>query len=136
MNILTRSGKLILAFPGMGKSPLANKSRWQDIDFGIFREALNVPKEKEETILPMFVKFLEAMLKEGHWVMTNEPKLLKLVKFDRVYLPSRPDLSRASRKLGVDNDTIAKWVQDWALAAKNAKVPVVWISVGLDRYLS
>lgn len=124
----------ILAFPGIGKTPLALQSgKYIDLDFGHFREAMNITKSQEEQLLRPFAKLLEMYERDGFIVLSNDPKLLRFTKFNRVILPLK--LKFSSRKLKVSEETINEWVSDWVKEANKFKVPVTFINVGLDTYL-
>lgn len=125
----------ILAFPGMGKTPLAlQRGKYLDLDFGSFRDALGVPKEQERTLLKPFAKLMEKYEHDGFIVLSNDPKLMEVTRISKVYLPLI--LNYSATKLKVDVDTVTTWVNDWRILAKEHDVPVIWIKVGLDRYLA
>jgi hypothetical protein len=124
----------MLAFPGMGKTPLAKReSRYFDLDFGFFRSALSVPKEEEAKLLKPFAKFAKMYADQGYIVLTNEPKLMDVMKITKVYLPKDPKFS--AKKLKVPVSTAAEWIQDWKDRADKHHIPVVIVSTGLDHYL-
>lgn len=126
---------VMLAFPGMGKTPLAKRNPiYFDLDFGFFRTALNVPKEQEVKLLQPFAKLAKLYSDQGYIVLTNEPKLMQVMKITKIYLPK--DVHYSARKMHVSNDQIQEWVDDWATMAKKYNVPVIWISTGLDHYLA
>lgn len=126
---------VMLAFPGIGKTPLAKReSRYLDLDFGFFRSALDVQKKDEAKLLKPFAKLAKMYADQGYVVLSNEPKLMEVMKIAKVYLPK--DARYAAKKLNVSRDTANEWIQGWADAAKQHSVPVVWISTGLDHYLS
>lgn len=125
---------LILAFPGMGKTPLSKKSgKYLDLDFGHFREALNVQKDNELSIMPAFSKLVRKYEDDGFVVLSNDPKLMKFAKVNKVFLPA--NLSDSAKKMGVSKEQVASWVADWKAEAEKYKVPTLEISVGLDHYL-
>lgn len=129
----TAKPKLLLAFPGMGKSPLCRKNpRYVDADFGLYRTAMHVDKSEEDKLLEPFAQVVMSL--PYPYVLSNEPKLMKYAKCSHMYLPTNAAFS--ARKMGVDLDTVKSWIQGWSRAAKSAGVPVTWISVGLDKYLS
>lgn len=126
---------IILAFPGMGKTPLARKDpRYLDLDFGFFRTALAVPKEDEAVLYAPFAKLAKMYANQGFIVLTNEPGLLTDVKIDQMYLPK--DSKYSARKLKVDKATAEEWIAGWESAAKKNNVKVTYLSTGLDHYLS
>jgi len=125
---------VMLAFPGMGKTPLAKReSRYLDLDFGFFRSALDVRKEDEATLLKPFAKLAKMYAEQGYIVLTNEPKLMEVMKITKVYLPK--DARYSAKKLKVPVSTAEEWIQNWATSAKKFNVPVVYVSTGLDHYL-
>lgn len=125
----------ILAFPGMGKTPLAFKSaKYLDLDFGHFRQSLNVQKADEHKLLKPFARLMDLYEHDGFIVLSNDPKLMSVTDIDRVYLPA--NVVFAARKLNTDPGTAAQWVADWAEEAKRHQVPVVYLKVGLDHYLT
>jgi hypothetical protein len=98
----------ILAFPGMGKTPLAHKSPdYADADFGNYRTIMNVDKADEDQLLEPFSKFMKSLGNMN--VLTNEPKLSRYIKFNVMYLPK--NLSFSAKKMGVPVETIAAWVK-------------------------
>lgn len=124
----------ILAFPGMGKTPLSLKSgKYLDLDFGHFRESLNVQKDDEQSLLKPFAKLMEMYENDGFVVLSNDPKLMSVTHIDRVYVPQHPRY--AAKKLHVSKETIAEWIDDWIDTAIRHSVPVVPLRVGLDHYL-
>lgn len=124
----------ILAFPGMGKTPLSKKSgKYLDLDFGHYRESLSVQKDNEAKILSSFQKLADMYERDGFIVLSNDPKLLDHGKWDKMYLPVDPKF--AARKLQVDIPTAQQWINDWCIAAKEHQVPVIWVERGLDHYL-
>jgi hypothetical protein len=126
---------VLLAFPGLGKTPLAKReSRYIDLDFGFFRSALGVKKEDEAKLLRPFADLAKFYADQGYIVLTNEPKLMDVMKITKVYLPK--DVKYSARKLKVDEKTAEQWVADWEQLAVKHHVPVVTISTGLDHYLS
>lgn len=125
---------VILAFPGMGKTPLAKRrSRYLDLDFGFFRSALNVRKEDEATLLKPFAKLAKMYADQGFIVLSNEPKLMQVMKINHIYLPK--DVKYSAKKLKVPVETAQEWVDGWVQDAKAHSVPVTFISTGLDHYL-
>lgn len=125
---------VILAFPGMGKTPLAKlDSKYLDLDFGFFRTALGVPKEREATLLKPFSKLARLYVDQGYIVLTNEPKLMEVMKISKVYLPK--DAKYSAKKLKVPISTAEEWIQGWASDARKHSIPVVYVSTGLDHYL-
>lgn len=125
---------ILLAFPGMGKTPLARKDpRYLDLDFGFFRTALQVPKEDEAILYQPFATLAKMYADQGYIVLTNEPGLLKHIKVHAVYLPKEGKYS--ARKLGVDQATVKEWIAGWEAAAKQNNVKVTYLSTGLDHYL-
>lgn len=125
---------VILAFPGMGKTPLTKReSRYIDLDFGFFRSALNVQKKDEAKLLKPFAKLAKMYADQGFIVLSNEPKLMGVLKVHHVYLPK--DMKYSAKKMGVDINTISEWVEGWDTMAKKYHVPVTYISTGLDHYL-
>jgi len=125
---------IILAFPGMGKTPLVKRNgKYVDLDFGFFRSALDVKKENERSILPQFARLAKMYEKEGYIVLTNEPKLAEFLHVDRMFLPERRKFS--ARKMNVSENQIAEWISGWQEIAQKFNIPVTFISVGLDHYL-
>lgn len=125
---------LILAFPGMGKTPLSKKSgKYLDLDFGHYRESLKVSKDNELTLMKPFARLVELYEHDGFIVLSNDPKLMDFTKVDHVYLPS--NYAYSARKMHVPVDQIGLWVDDWDTAAKNHNVPVTFLKSGLDHYL-
>lgn len=125
--------KVYLAFPGMGKSPLARKyPRYVDADFGNYRTIMGVAKEDENILLKPFAQFIHSF-EHPYIVLTNEPKLAEYVHIAKMYLPINPSYS--AKKMKVDNATIIKWISDWEEIAKKYSIPIVKINVGLDNYL-
>lgn len=135
-----RRNKLILAFPGMGKTPLSIRNgKYRDIDFGTFRSGMDVSKEDESTLLLPFANYLMAMDSDvnGLTFMTNEPKLMQLIHVDKVYLPSNYQASQyCATKMGVTVRQIIEWKSDWYNMAQKYNVPVVFVDNGLDKYLT
>lgn len=124
----------ILAFPGMGKTPLSLKSgKYLDLDFGHFRESLNVQKDDERKLLKPFAKLMQMYEDNGFVVLSNDPKLMDVTKIDKVYLPRNPSYS--ARKMNVPVETVSEWISGWESDAKRHGVPVIKIDVGLDHYL-
>lgn len=124
----------ILAFPSMGKTPLSLKSgKYLDLDFGHFRESLNVQKDDEQKLMKPFAKLMEMYEHDGFVVLSNDPKLLDYSHFSRMFVPRA--VQRAAKKLGVSEDVARSWVDDWIRAAKQHNVPVTVLNVGLDHYL-
>jgi hypothetical protein len=125
----------MLAFPGMGKTPLAKReSRYLDLDFGFFRSALDVQKKDEAKLLKPFAKLAKMYADQGYIVLTNEPKLMEVMKITKVYLPT--DAKHVAKKLKVPISTAEEWIQDWNDIAQKHHVPVVRVSTGLDHYLT
>jgi hypothetical protein len=125
---------ILLAFPGLGKTPLARKDpRYLDLDFGFFRTALAVPKEDEAVLYKPFADLAKMYADQGFIVLTNEPGLLKHIKVSKMFLPK--DSKFSARKLGVDKTTADEWVASWDATAKQNNVPVIYLSTGLDHYL-
>lgn len=125
---------IILAFPGMGKTPLAQKQgRYLDLDFGNYREAHDVSKDEEAKLLKSFAKLANIYVDQGYIVLSNEPKLMDVLKVRHVYLPK--DSKYSAKKLGVDSDTVSSWIQDWEASARKHSIPVTYVSTGLDHYL-
>lgn len=125
---------VLLAFPGMGKTPLARKDpRYLDLDFGFFRTALKVPKEDEAILYKPFADLAKMYADQGYIVLTNEPGLLKFIKVASMFLPK--DSKYSARKLGVDKATADEWIAGWEAAAKQNNVKVTFLSTGLDHYL-
>lgn len=125
---------IILAFPGMGKTPLARKfGSYVDLDFGHFREAFSMTKQDEAKLLKPFAKLAEKYENDGFVVLSNDPKLMDVLDVDTVYLPATPKF--AAEKLNVDYQTAKNWIDDWRNQAIAHKVPVVTIRRGLDHYL-
>lgn len=130
-----RNGEIILAFPGMGKTPLSLKHRrYIDLDFGDYRNYKNVSKEKETILIEEFGNIALFLKSQGLWILSNEPKLIGVIPINHVYLPT--DLSRSAAKLGVDVETVDTWVQGWKDTAIKHGIPVTFLKVGLDHYLS
>lgn len=127
---------ILLAFPGMGKTPLAKSNgRYLDLDFGFFRTALKVHKDNEQALLSAFARMAKSYENSGYIVLSNEPKLMSVSKIDRVYLPKGKGLKYAARKLGTSESTTQEWVTGWAKQACKYNVPVTYVEVGLDHYL-
>lgn len=125
---------VILAFPGMGKTPLTKReSGYIDLDFGFFRSALGVRKEDEATLLKPFAKLAKMYADQGFIVLSNEPKLMDVMRVTKVYLPK--DVRYSARKLKVPVETAQEWVKGWDDMARKHSVPVVYLSTGLDHYL-
>lgn len=124
----------ILAFPGMGKTPLSKKSgKYLDLDFGHFRESLNVSKDNELKLMKPFARLAEMYEHDGFIVLSNDPKLLDFTHVDHMYLPS--NLSYSARKLKVEPKVVSDWVASWEAAARLHSVPVTNLQTGLDHYL-
>lgn len=124
----------ILAFPGMGKTPLSKKSgKYLDLDFGHFRESLNVSKDNELKLMKPFAKLAEMYEHDGFIVLSNDPKLLEFTQVDHMYLPG--NVSYSARKLNVTPEQASRWVEDWLAAARKHHVPVTTLQTGLDHYL-
>lgn len=124
----------ILAFPGMGETPLSLKSgKYLDLDFGHFRESLNVQKDDEQKLIAPFAKLMEMYESDGFVVLSNDPKLMGATHIDRVYLPE--STKWVAKKLGVSDSTAAEWIDDWHVRANKFSIPVVYLKVGLDHYL-
>lgn len=125
---------LILAFPGMGKTPLSKKSgKYLDLDFGHYRESLKVSKDDELRLMRPFARLVNMYESDGFIVLSNDPKLMEFTHVDHVYLPR--NFERSARKLGVSRETIDEWVHDWASMADKHSVPVTFLQLGLDHYL-
>lgn len=125
---------VILAFPGMGKTPLAKRNpKYLDLDFGFFRTAHGVAKEDEERLLVPFAKLVKLYESEGYVVLTNDPKLMKHLKVSRVLLPENHLYS--ARKLGVSVSKVTEWVAGWRESAKASNIPVTYVKGGLEYYL-
>lgn len=123
---------LILAFPSMGKTPLALKSgRYLDLDFGNFREALNYQKTDEHKLVKPFMNLVRLYESQGFIVLSNDPKLMRFAT--HVYLPA--SAGRAANKLNVSKQTAWEWIQDWEREARKFNVPTTILKVGLDHYL-
>lgn len=123
-----------LAFPGLGKTPLAKRSsRYIDLDFGYLREAFSFSKEQEAKLVNAYLKLIRLYEHDGYVVLTNDPKILGKLSVKTVFLPSIPKY--AARKLNVSVETATEWIADWDALAKKYKVPIVYLSVGLDHYL-
>lgn len=124
----------ILAFPGVGKTPLSKqRGTFIDLDFGHFREAFGVEKDNESWLVKPFVKLMEKYESDGFVVLSNEPKLMGKTKIDRIYLPN--ELKYSARKLGVSENQVQEWVNDWKRRADQFVIPVVYLNKGLDHYL-
>lgn len=125
----------ILAFPGMGKTPLSLKvGKYIDLDFGHFRDSLGVTKENEHKLLKSFANLMTRYEHDGFIVLSNEPKLVDYTSINHIYLPSNARF--AAKKLKTSVDQASKWIADWEVLAKKANVPVTFIKVGLDHYLN
>lgn len=124
----------ILAFPGMGKTPLAQKcGKFIDLDFGHFRSAFGVSKEKEASLISPFIKLMEEYEKEGYVVLSNDPKVLGQTSVDYVFVPSDP--RRAAKKLDVDPAVVEEWIDDWIdTAMTKSDAVIIPLEVGLDHY--
>lgn len=133
-----RLGDLVFAFPGMGKTPYAlTHAGVVDADFGDFRAAMNVAKDHEKVLLLPWSKLISTWLYRGFTVLSNDPKLFSFFKsYPRavVFLPALPAYS--AKKMNVSADTVKEWTLDWEKQAKKYGLPVKWLSVGLDKYLS
>lgn len=126
---------IYLAFPGMGKTPLARKdSSFIDLDFGYLREAFNVPKEEESALYPAYAKLIRKYEDDGLIVLINQPDMLKYVHVTKMYLPVHP--KRAAVKLSAAISEVEGWINDWAKQAHAASVPVLWVEKGLDHYMA
>lgn len=137
--------KLIFAFPGMGKTPTCRRLyNCMDLDFGMFRTALDVEKEDESSILNQFVSLINEYLAQGWYVFTNEPKLLDYysiyyyVPRSKVlmFLPEGKSIHYCAKKLNVSDDLVKEWVAGWAKIAVKNQIKLIYISVGLDHYLN
>lgn len=125
---------IILAFPGMGKTPLSKTiGKYLDLDFGHFREAFGKSKQDESQLLKPFARLARLYEDNGFIVLSNDPKLMQVLDVDRVYLPR--NVKFAARKLNTSPEQVSKWIKDWEAAANKANVPVTFLSVGLDHYL-
>lgn len=125
---------IILAFPGMGKTPLAKKyGSYIDLDFGHFRDAFSVAKQDEAKLLKPFAKLVKKYESDGFIVLSNDPKLMDVLDVDKVYLPAHPKY--AAKKLGVDEPTADQWINDWRTAANQHHVQAYYLEKGLDHYL-
>lgn len=123
-----------LAFPSLGKTPLALKSgKYLDLDFGHFREAFNLGKDKEDTLIQPFAALVRKYENDGFIVLINDPKLIRTGVVTKVFLPKV--VTRAAKKLRVPEDTANQWVQDWFREAEKYHLPVTFLDRGLDHYL-
>lgn len=131
-------GRLIFAFPGMGKTPYAHTHAGTvDADFGWFRTAMNVDKENEGVLLRPWSDMIRSWLLAGYTVLSNDPKLFRYFRNYpkvEVYLPLNPTYS--AKKMKQSADTIDEWTHGWADDARKYGLKTVWIDVGLDKYLS
>lgn len=125
---------IILAFPGMGKSPLSKKvGKFYDLDYGHIREAYG-KHLNDVALLNGYVDLVAHYSSDGYSVLTNNPDIMSFLKVSHVYLPA--DVKRAASKLKVSEDQAQEWVQDWDSRARRMHVPVTYLKVGLDHYLS
>lgn len=123
---------VILAFPGMGKTPLAKQQgKYIDLDFGNFREAMGFSKAEEHKLHEPFIKLIRLYESQGYVVLSNDPGLMSVA--DIVYLPANPKFS--ARKLKVSETQVMDWINDWVERAERNHVRVRMIKVGLDHYL-
>lgn len=134
--MLCPRNKVILAFPGMGKTPLSDKNaKYFDLDFGTFRSALGYTSDQNSEVLPLFVKYLQLLDEDHNGVvfMINEPLILTQVHVSHMYLPGWPLFS--AKKMGVSEEQINRWSVDWRNYARKYHVPVTYVDKGLDFYL-
>lgn len=125
---------IYLAFPGMGKTPLAKANgKFIDFDFGHFRQAMNKSKDNEQTLMPAFVRLMRLYERDGFIVLSNDPKIMEFTRVNKVFLPT--NLSYSARKMNVSEGTVQEWVHDWEQQAQRCEVPVTYVSKGLDHYL-
>lgn len=129
--MLVPKSKIYLAFPGMGKTPLARLiPGFVDADFGNYRTLMKVDKKDERKLLLPFSQFIASI--EAKAILTNEPKLAEYIKIDKMYLPG--NLKYSAKKMKVSEEQIAEWITGWQQIASKYNIPVVFIKVGLDHY--
>jgi hypothetical protein len=124
---------IVLAFPGIGKTPYAKKHlNFVDLDFGFLRTSFGVAKEAEFRLIPAYARLIREYTKEGWNVLINEPKVLSLLDgcCDVCVLPRSEAFS--AHKLGVDLTTCQHYIQRWAHTAARFDVPVVYTDAPLD----
>jgi len=138
---------VLFAFPGMGKTTYAlHKPGAIDLDFGNFRSANKVTKEKDSVLQMPFSRLIKYYFRDGYNVLTNEPALIPLVKQFTgnriaVALPVDPDelVERVIQRSKGDNyhsqdfakqmkDNIDEWLQGWTKVALKYEVPIHWVT--------
>lgn len=125
-----------MAFPGMGKTPLAQKyPNYVDLDFGYLREAFHVAKEDEHRLVPAYAELATMYSDAGYNVLLNEPKVMNILKkrINIVYLPTT--FAYVSDKLNVQPEEAELFVQGWYGRATGFDIPVKFIDAGLDKYI-
>jgi hypothetical protein len=128
----------IFAFPGMGKSTLAHADgRFVDLDGGIVRRALSLPKRSEITQNTIRIA-ANYHLESGRVVLNNEPELMKFARRRcecAVVLPSFPLSELVARLESREEEGSAAfaklvaehgmdWTRDWEARALQLGIPV------------
>lgn len=133
---LLERADFIFAFPGVGKTPLAQqKGGFVDADFGFWRKAFLQDKSREKVLFKPYARWIKLLVKDGYQVLVNQPDLIRFVPANRTVVVLPFDPSFAALKLHVPIPTVQEWIENWKDAAEEHGVPVVWLDEGLDTFL-